>query len=223
MTKKFAWQGVSREINMYILLNCNYLSRNVYLGNSTNVGSCMYMDVNPNSLHNMEKLKILEILKLRIQRLRRITHMLIFWSVKAKQEWKFQPCHTLRLSWKRIKLSPWSSEEMIPHLPSDVSWPSLTSMNGKWKLRVWCKSYHSTCAALLHISPHFFMSNHYLPSPQAITSQEKISSIQYYIENASGSYCISVLRIHLQVFPQKHGQSLTLTPPYSLSELPNNR
>lgn len=37
----------------------------------------MYTDVNPNSLHNMGKLKILEVLKLRIQRLRHKTHMLI--------------------------------------------------------------------------------------------------------------------------------------------------
>lgn len=39
----------------------------------------MYLDVNPNSLHNNEKLKILEVLKLRIQRLRHKTHMLISW------------------------------------------------------------------------------------------------------------------------------------------------
>lgn len=152
MTKKFAWQGVSREMEVYLLLNCNYLSRNVYWGNSTIVGRGMYTDVNPNSLHNMGKLKILEVLKLRIQRLRHKTHMLISWSVKAKQKWKYPPCPTLSLSWKRIKLIPWSSEEMLPRLPSGVPWPDLTSMNGKWKLKVWCKgsSFNLSCPCPHH-------------------------------------------------------------------------
>lgn len=77
MIKKGAWQGMSSDIDMCIIMNWNYTSRNVSRGKRTNAGRRMNKGVNPNNLHNREKLATLEVIKLRIQRLRRKKQMLV--------------------------------------------------------------------------------------------------------------------------------------------------
>lgn len=54
------------DIDMCIIMNWNYIFRNVFRGKRINVGRRMNKGVNFNNFYNREKLVILEVIKLRI-------------------------------------------------------------------------------------------------------------------------------------------------------------